>query len=242
MSREAELAGAFVTLADTLVDDYDIVDLLGRLANYSVDLLNASAAGLLLEDQRGAIRVLAASTEQTRLLELFQLQADEGPCLDCVHTGQHVSVPHLSQAITRWPRFAPVALDHGFEAVYALPLRLRGETIGALNLFYGSPSPLSESDHELGQALADVATIGILHERTIRHTEALVEQLQTALNSRVTIEQAKGVLAERGGLDIDQAFELLRRYARDNNLRLSDAAHRLVVDRDFAHTVLQLRG
>lgn len=240
MSREHLLAAAFVELADTLVDDYDVVDLLDRLAVHSVRLLDVTAAGLLLDDQRGrGLRVLAASSEQTRLLELFQLQTDEGPCLDCVRTGQPVSVPDLGEAAARWPQFAPKAVQQGFHAVHALPLRLRSQTIGALNLFHDQPASLAEDDLRLGQALADAATIGILHERTVRRNETVVEQLQTALNSRVILEQAKGFLADRGGIGVDEAFDWLRGYARSNNLRLSDAARRVIEDGDFARAVLQ---
>lgn len=240
MSREHLLAEAFVELADTLVDDYDVVDLLDRLAGHSVRLLEVTAAGLLLDDQRGhGLRVIAASTEQTRLLELFQLQTDEGPCLDCVATGQSVSVPDLGAATVRWPQFAPVAIQQGFHAVHALPLRLRDQTIGALNLFHNQPTSLAAHDLQLAQALADAATIGILHERAIRRSETLIEQLQTALNSRVIIEQAKGFLAHRGGIGVDQAFDLLRAYARSNNLRLSDTALRVIEGGDIVHAVLQ---
>jgi GAF domain-containing protein len=241
MSREQHLAAAFVELADTLVDDYDVVDLLDRLAGHSVQLLGATAAGLLLDDQRGGLRVLAASSERTRLLELFQLQTDQGPCLDCIRTGRPVSVPDLNYAADRWPRFVPMAAQQGFRAVHALPLRLRSHTIGALNLFHDQPATLTTDDLRIGQALADAATIGILHERAIRHGETLIEQLQTALNSRVIIEQAKGFLADRGGLDVDQAFNLLRGYARNHNLRLSDTARRVVEDTDFVQTVLHPR-
>jgi GAF domain-containing protein len=242
MSREQHLAAAFVELVDTLVDDYDVVDLLDRLAGHSVRLLGATAAGLLLDDQRGGgLRVLAASSERSRLLELFQLQTDQGPCLDCVRTGQPVSVPDLNDAADRWPRFVPMAAQQGFRAVHALPLRLRNQTIGALNLFHDQPATLTPDDLQLGQALADAATIGILHERAIRRGETLIEQLQTALNSRIIIEQAKGFLADRGGLDVDQAFDLLRGYARDHNLRLSDTARRVVEDTAFVQVVLHSR-
>lgn len=243
MSREQHLAAAFVELVDTLVDDYDVVDLLDRLVGHSVRLLDVTAAGLLLDDQRGnALRVLAASSERTRLLELFQLQTDQGPCLDCVRTGRPVSTPDLNAAATRWPRFVPVAIQQGFHAVHALPLRLRNQTIGALNLFHDRPATLTPDDLRLGQALADAATIGILHERAIRRGETLIEQLQTALNSRVIIEQAKGFLADRGGFDVDQAFDLLRGYARNHNLRLSDTARQVVEDADFVQVVLHSRG
>jgi transcriptional regulator with GAF, ATPase, and Fis domain len=227
--REQQLAGAFVELADTLVDDFDLIDFLSRLTARCVDLLDVSAAGLLLADQRGALQVVAASTERTRLLELLQLQTDQGPCPECFHTGQPVAVPELAVATDRWPAFVAEARQIGFASVYAAPMRLRTEVIGALNLFDIRPGPLPDDTIRLGQALADVATIGLLQARAITRRDTLTEQLQTALNSRVLIEQAKGVLAERRQLDMEQAFGLLRSTARDTNRRLSELA-RAVVD------------
>ena len=228
MDRETKVIQAFVGLADTLVDDYDVTDLLHELVGHCVEFLGSDAVGMLLADQRGGLQVVASSTERTRLLELFQLQNNEGPCLDCYQIGEPVLVPDLLSAAERWPQFVFVALEEGFRSVHALPLRLRNETIGAINLFSFSSGALTDEDLLLGRALADVATIGILQERAIRRTETLSEQLQGALNSRVIIEQAKGVLSERGGLDMDMAFALLRRYARDNNLHLREVARGVV--------------
>ena len=198
-SREQLLIRAFVGLADTLVDDYDVIDLLDRLVGYSVELLPADAAGILLADPHGALRVVASSNEQTEWIELMQLQADQGPCVDCFRTGAPVSITDLADATSRWPRLAAALADQdSYRSVHALPLRLRGEAIGAMNLFHHQPGPLPATDLALGQALADVATIGILQERAIRRGEVLNEQLQTALNSRILIEQAKGVLAQHG--------------------------------------------
>lgn len=238
--RESRLLAAFVQLADTLVDDYDMADLLHELAQHCVEILGVAAAGLLLSTQRGteSLQVLASSTEQTRLLELFQLQTNEGPCLECVRTGEPVVVPDLSAVTERWPRFAPEALREGFAQVHALPLRLRGETIGALNLFGRQPGPLPEQDLRAARALADTATIGILQERAIRRGEVLTEQLQYALHSRVVIEQAKGVLAQAGDLDMGQSFQVLRGYARSHNTRLSEIAHQLVAGALRPHVVL----
>ncbi len=227
--REQQLAGTFVELADTLVDDFDLIDFLHRLTARCVDLLGVSAAGLLLADQRGALQVVAASTERARLLELLQLQTDQGPCPECFHTGRPISVPELATVADRWPTFVAEARQIGFASVYAAPMRLRTEVIGALNLFDSRPGPLPEDTVKLGQALADVATIGLLQARAIDRRDTLTEQLQTALNSRVLIEQAKGVLAERRQLDMEQAFVLLRTEARNTNRRLSELA-RAVVD------------
>jgi transcriptional regulator with GAF, ATPase, and Fis domain len=222
------LAETFVELTDTMVASFDVIDFLHVLTDRSVQLLDVSAAGLLLADPRGELRVVAASSEAARLLELFQLQNDQGPCLDCFRSGQPVHAADLNAAAARWPRFASAALQTGFTAVQALPMRLRDQVVGALNLFRAAAGAFAPADVRVGQALADVATISLLHERSMRHSDALNEQLQTALNSRIVIEQAKGKLAERLGLDMDHAFNLLRGYARARNLRLSDLAQSFV--------------
>ncbi|WP_407661473.1 ANTAR domain-containing protein [Frankia nepalensis] len=228
VGQEQQLSEAFVTLADSLVADYDVADLLHRLAHHCVNLLDVAAAGLLLADSRGTLRVVATSSETSRLLELFQLQHDQGPCLDCFHSGTAIIVPDIALVADRWPIFAVGTQAAGYRSVHALPMRLRDEVIGTLNLFGTRPGPLTDADTRIGQALADVATIAILQERAIRHHEILAEQLQHALTSRIVIEQAKGVLAERGGLDMDQAFNRLRRYARNTNTRLTDLARGIV--------------
>jgi transcriptional regulator with GAF, ATPase, and Fis domain len=222
------LSDTFVELADTMVADFDVIDFLHLLTDRSVMLLNASAAGVMLADPRGELRVAASSNEAAGLLDLFQLQNDEGPCLDCFRTGQPVTATDLSGLVQRWPRFAVAATQYGFRTVEALPMRLRDQVIGALNLFRAAPGPFESADLRLGQALADVATIGLLHERNVRRSETVVEQLQAALNSRVTIEQAKGKLAGRLGIDTDQAFGMLRDYARNSNQRLTDVARNFV--------------
>ena len=223
-TREQTLAETFVTLADTLVDDYDVVDLLDRLVCACVALLGVTAAGLLLEDQKGHLTVMASSSEESRLLEVFQLQNDEGPCLDCVRTGTTVTSGDLAGDRDRWPRFVPAARVAGFHSVAAAPMRLRAQTIGALNLFHGRPEPVPLADQRLAQALADVATIGILQQRSAHRSAMLAEQLQAALDSRVVIEQAKGVLAERNRVGIDEAFAALRQHAGNHNLKLTALA------------------
>ena len=229
------MSATFVELTDTMVADFDIIDFLHVLTMRSVELLDVSAAGLLLADPRGELRVVAASSEAARLLELFQLQSDQGPCLDCFRSGQPVACIDLS-ADPRWPQFAEQAGQAGFSAVQALPMRLRDQVIGALNLFRGTVGAFDPEVVHVGQALADVATISLLHDRSMRRTDTLNEQLQTALNSRVVIEQAKGKLAERLGIDVNQAFTLLRDQARNRNQRLSDLA-RAFVDGTQAITV-----
>jgi hypothetical protein len=230
MPREALLVHTLVELADSLVDDFDVVELLSLLADRSVEVLGVSAAGVMLVAPEGELRVVASSSEAMRVVELFELQADEGPCLDCYRSGEAVLNEELSTVDGRWPRFAPVAVGAGFRTVHALPMRLRGSIIGALNLFGGDEGPLAADDIVAGRALADVATIAILQQRVASESRVLVDQLNTALTSRVVIEQAKGVLAERTGLPMESAFEAMRQHARNHNLRLADVA-RSVTDK-----------
>jgi GAF domain-containing protein len=225
--REGALLEAFVRLADSLVADFDVIDLMHGLTADCVRLIGADAAGLLLADPGGVLRVASSSTEQARLVELFQLQADEGPCLDCYRTSEPVNEADLSSS-GRWPTFTVHALELGYGAVHAVPLRLRTETVGALNLFNTRAGALPPADLRVAQALADVATIALLQERTLHDQTVLSEQLQTALSSRVVIEQAKGVLAERGDLEPAEAFALLRDHARAHQQRLTDLAARVV--------------
>jgi hypothetical protein len=222
------LSDTFVDLADTMVADFDVIDFLHLLTDRSVALLAASAAGVVLADLRGELRLAAASSEQAGLLELFQLQNDQGPCLECFRTGQPVTAADLAGPASRWPRFAEAAARSGFRTVEALPMRLRGQVIGALNLFRAEPGPLDPADLRIGQALADAATIGLLHERNVRRRETVAEQLQAALNSRVVIEQAKGKLAERLSIDMDRSFTMIRDYARNSNQHLTDVARDFV--------------
>jgi GAF domain-containing protein len=229
-TREQALADTFVLLADTMVDDYDVVDLLDHLVNACVHVLGVSAAGLLLDDQKGNLALVASSSQETRLLELFVLQSNEGPCLDCVRTGVAVTSDNLDDDLDRWPLFVPAARLAGFRSVAAVPLRLREQTIGGLGLFLDTPRPIPATNRRLAQALADVATIGILQQRSLHRSHLLSEQLQNALTSRITIEQAKGVLAERNDLTMEGAFDALRRHARDHNLKLTDVATSVVKD------------
>jgi GAF domain-containing protein len=230
--RDTQLSETFVQLADSLVDDFDIVDLLTVLTTRCIALLDVDAAGVLLLDERNVLHVMAASTDEVRLLELFQLQNEEGPCLDCFRTGRPVVGGDLAND-DRWPQFAPRAREAGFSQVHAFPLRLRDLVIGALNLFGREPIEMAEGDLAVGQALADVATIAVRQHQAANEAVLVVSQLQHALNSRIAIEQAKGVLAERAGVGMDEAFDRLRRFARDQSIKLSDVATS-VVDGDIA--------
>ncbi|MCW2942040.1 MAG: hypothetical protein JWN00_5025 [Actinomycetia bacterium] len=221
---QQQLAKVFVELADTLVADFDVIDFLHLLTERCAGLLGVDAVGILLTDQRDHLQLVAASTQKAKDLELFQLQSEQGPCLDCFATGQPVLCADLSAEPQRWPVFAAGAAEAGFVAVHALPMRLRDQVIGALNLFSATPGGLGEDTTDLGQAFADIATIGLLSERAAREQDLLSQQLQIALNTRIIIEQAKGTLAERHGLSMDQAFITLRVYARNNNRKLADVA------------------
>jgi GAF domain-containing protein len=227
--RDVLLSRTFVELADTLVNDFDVVELLTLVADRCVEVLDVDAAGLMLLAPEGDLRVMASSSEAMRVLELFELQTEEGPCLDCYHTGEPVVNQDLAMVNGRWPRFAPEALEAGFHSVHALPLRVHDRIIGALNLFHAELGEIGEVDIAVAQAFADVASIAILQYRATLESQLLNEQLHHALNSRVVIEQAKGMVAERKDLDMEQAFSVLRAYARNHNLRLADVAHDVIV-------------
>lgn len=231
-ARDQQLATTFVSLADTLVADFDVLDFLGMLTERAVDLLNVDAAGVILSDQRGGWRPTAGSSEQAELIEVFAAQTQQGPCLDCVHTGAVVATGDLADESDRWPDFAPAAVSAGFRAACAVPMRLRENVIGALTLLGAAPGEIDDASVALGQALADVATIGMLQQRAIRHEEVVSEQLQATLHHRTVVEQVKGVLAETCGLDMHQAYLALRGYAHTHRRRMSDVA------RDVATTVL----
>lgn len=230
MIATKQLAEVFVEVADTLVDDFDLLDFMQLLTTRSAELFDVSAAGLLLADHRGRLHLMAASDERTEMLELFQMQAHEGPCQDCFRTGSPVSEPDLARGAGRWPRFAPRAIAAGFGAVHAFPMRLRGEVIGALNLFSTDAGEMDVVDTGVVQALADVATMALLQERSIRRGEILTEQLQGALNSRVAIEQAKGALSQIHGCSTDEGFEMMRAYARSHGRALTEVATKVTTD------------
>lgn len=228
IAREGAMARTLVELADSLVADFDVIELLTLLTDRCVEVLGVSAAGLMLVGPDGELRVMASSSEAARLLELFELQAQEGPCLDCFRTGQPVAQDDLAQAADRWERFSAEALASGFHAVNSLPLRLRDSVIGALNLFHVETVTMAPAEIEAAQALADVATIAILQHRATLEAQVLAEQLSHALNSRIVIEQAKGMVAERERVPMEEAFARLRRHARDHNRRLADIANDVI--------------
>jgi GAF domain-containing protein len=224
VTRETVLARTMVELADSLVADFDIVELLTTLSDRCVKVLDIAAAGIMLATPDGQLQAMTSSNEAMRVVELFELQSDEGPCLDCFRSHQPVVNQDLTEAADRWPRFAPVAVQAGFRAADAIPMRLRGQIIGALNLFRTETGSMSDDDVVVAQALADIATIAILQNRKTVETGELNAQLTTALSSRIVIEQAKGMIAERQAIPVDEAFDRLRRHARNHNLRLADVA------------------
>jgi GAF domain-containing protein len=225
------LATIFVEVADTLVDEFDLLDFLHMLTDRTADLIGAAAVGLLLADEHGRLELMAGSDENVRLVELFQLQNEQGPCLEAFHSGRPVINVDLGASTDRWPQFAPRATAAGYQSVHAFPLRLREQVIGALNVFGDTKGgDLHNADLAIMQALADVATIGLLQERVIRRGEVLTEQLQAALNGRIVIEQAKGVIAQLHGVSVDEAFAVIRSYTRRNGRRLGDVARLIVTD------------
>jgi len=225
------LADVFVDVADTLVADFDLVEFLQTLTDHAAAVSGADAVGLVLADHRGALQFMAASNESGRALELFQLQAEEGPCRDCFYSHEPVVNADLEHAHDRWPTFARQAYAAGFRSVHAFPMRLREEAIGALNLFGSEDVRFAAEEVRVVQALADVATIAILQERSISRSEVLAEQLQSALNTRIVVEQAKGALAQREGLSVDAAFQLLRTRARSQSRRIVDVAEEVLASR-----------
>jgi transcriptional regulator with GAF, ATPase, and Fis domain len=229
-----QVAEVLVGVADSLVGDFDVVEFLEMVASHSASVSNAASAGVLLADARGQLQFMAASKESVKLLELFQIQNQEGPCLEAFYAGSAVVNTDLARAAERWPLFAPRAVAAGFLSVHAFPMRHRRNVIGALNLFSTNVGRLDPDDVKITQALADLATIGLLKERGSRNPDWEAKRLEEALKVRATIEQAQAVLAQKHGIDADSAYELMRRYARRHNLLLSQAAHALVTERTGA--------
>lgn len=225
--REARLADVFVALADALRPEHDVIDTMDTLVDAATRFTAAVDAGIVLADGEGALHVMASTSERAAEIEEEQLGAHEGPCLEAFHSGAVVELADLQQS-ERWPDFTRTALDRGFRAVHATPLRHRDRTLGAINVFATEPGPFSDNDVAVLQALADVATLGIVFSETLREQNDLTAQLQHALDSRVVIEQAKGVLAERQNISIDHAFTLLRSHARRTGARLRDVANGVV--------------
>lgn len=233
--RAGELAEAFVESADTLVAGFDIVEFLLRLCDRCVRVLEIDAVGLLLADSQGRLQVMAASNQDARHLELYQLQAGEGPCLDCHRCGTAVVIDDVAGFVDRWSRFVPACRRAGFAAVHAVPMRYREQVVGAMNLLGRAPGGLNADSARVAQALTDLATIGLLQHRERADQATVIDQLQAALSSRVLIEQAKGMLGERFRLDPEQAFRMLRGHARDRNRRLTDVARAVVAGTDDLH-------
>jgi GAF domain-containing protein len=228
ITRTERLFEAFATLADTLVAGYDVLDLLQTLVENCHELLDVDSAGILLLNSQNTLELAASTSEATTLVEIMQLDADAGPCMECFRTRTVVSVPDIDVGSDRWPEFSDAAQTQGIFSVYAIPLRLRETTIGTLNLMRNERGELNQHDIRAAQALADVATIGILHQRAVRDADAVRDQLQNALSSRVVIEQAKGVVAETSRLSMEDAFQRIRHYARSHNATLGSVARRLV--------------
>lgn len=228
MTREQRIVATFVELADTMVDDFDVIEFLHRLSERCVELLDCVEAGLLLADAAGVLRVMASSSERSDALDLLQSQNEEGPCFECYQRGRAVFSDDLGADLGRWPVFAPAAVQKGVRSVQAVPMRVRGQTVGALNLFRSGVGRMAARDMPLAQGMADIAAIALVQERAVRESRDVVAQLQGALSSRIVIEQAKGVMAARARIGVDDAFARLRAHARDHNCRLSDVARGVI--------------
>ncbi|WP_314451301.1 GAF and ANTAR domain-containing protein [uncultured Microbacterium sp.] len=228
--REKELVDTFVELADTMVNGYDIVDLLYRLVTRCAQILGAADAGILIPDSHGSLEVVASTSERGQLISLLQLNEAQGPCLEAYHSGQPVTVDDFDAIRHRWPRFAEAAGEQGYTWMHAIPLRLRDEVIGSLNLFGDQPGALTAEDALAARGLADIATIGILHERAFQEMHLARTQLQHALDSRIVIEQAKGILSHTHGVDMEEAFRLLRDRARSTQRKLADVSREIIAD------------
>jgi transcriptional regulator with GAF, ATPase, and Fis domain len=227
MTHETDLAAAFVELSDAMVTGLDLVDFLHLLSRRTVALLDVDAAGVMLADEDDKLRAVAASDENTHLLEMFSLQHQEGVCIDVYRKGA-VEQTSTAATVDRWPNFSRLAVSHGYAWLCGIPLRHGKEIIGSMNLFRKDDEPLGDEEVRLAQALTDVATIALLARRETIHARRQATQLQAALDSRVLIEQAKGVLVERLDISLDEAFQVLRQHARDNNRKLRDMAHDIV--------------
>lgn len=228
MNREQILTDTLAEMTDSLVENFDVLDVFSLLVERSVELLGVSAAGLLLDNGHGGLQVMASTSEAMQLVEVFQVQAEEGPCRDCFVSGEPVMIDDLAAEAGRWPEFVPVALRRGFRAAHALPMHLHGRVLGVLGLFGEIPGGLEDQVVRTGQALADMGTVAILHERRSNDAQLLASQLQQVLNSRIAIEQAKGIVAQHFGLDPEAAYHRLRGYARGHQLGLSVLGRQVV--------------
>jgi GAF domain-containing protein len=227
ISREARVNAAFVAVADTLTKDFDVVDLLHTLVEQCTEILDTTAGGLMLVDGDGELQLMTSTSEGADLVEVMQIAAADGPCIECFRTGVAVSVPNIQGIDGKWPEFTKAAVQSGFHSAHATPLKLRGTVIGTMNLFAEKPEALNDRDAALAQALADVATIGILQERLVREGNILAEQLHAALDSRIVIEQAKGMISASLNIEMDAAFAVLRGHARNNNLTIRYVAEEI---------------
>ncbi|OUE23120.1 GAF and ANTAR domain-containing protein [Clavibacter michiganensis] len=241
-TREELLVRAFVTLADSMVSDYDMIDLLQTLVDQATDLFDAAASGIILGPDAERLEVVVSTSERSRFVGLMQLRAGEGPCVEAVTSGEVVSVVNTGEIADRWPAFAAAAAGEGYVSVHAIPLRLRGQMLGSLNLFRNHEGALNEADATAAQALADVATISVLQERTIRDSNMVRDQLHRALDSRVVIEQAKGIIAQLHGVDMDEAFQMLRGHARERRVTLAVVSTEVVQGRDTRTLVRSARA
>lgn len=233
---DRQLGQAVGEITDALVQDFDVVDVATQVVTSCAELVGADNVGLLVADAAGQLRLLAATSEEAHVIESFQVEGGDGPCLEAFTTGELVSAGSPGEIAGRWPHFARIAQREGIGAVFAAPLTMRGRPIGSLNVFSEAPGELDADARRKVELLAGLATVALTQAERVRDHATTVQQLQTALTSRVAIEQAKGVLIAATGVDVDEAFARLRAYARANRRRLSEVALDVVERRLDAET------
>ena len=227
-AREKLTTAAFIEVANALASDYDVGEFLHMLVGRCSEALNSDAVSVLLEAQEGTLQLAAATSERMRELEDLEIRLGQGPCVETYRQGAPVSAGDMRKEQDRWPATAPKAMEIGLLAVNAFPLKVDGDSVGAFNVYREAAGALSDEELRLTQAFADVATVGILRDRKVSEAERRAEQLQGALDSRVLIEQAKGVLAERQGISTELAFDMIRRYARNHHRKLRGVCQQII--------------
>jgi len=228
MSRQQHVVRVFLELADTLVEDFDVIDFLHQMTVRCRELLEVSDAAVFLSHSESRLHSPAPCTSGPLLQRVLEAACGQGPAVDAHRTARPVTVRDPADAAARWPQFAPRLRQAGYVRATALPMRLREENLGSLLLLHTGDLPLTAEDLGLAQAFADAAAIGLVHARTISRQHAVNEQLHTALQSRIVIEQAKGILAARCGVTLNQAFEAIRRYARHHRILLRNVARDVI--------------
>ena len=215
-------------LGAVLDPSLDVLDAMDRVIDACVRFTSATEAGVVLADADGSLNVIASSSERTSDAEEAQLGTDEGPCLDCYRSGTTIDVPDVSTHEAEWPTFARTMRERGLVGTFAEPIRLRAATIGSLCVFADHGRGHDDRDVVLLQLLADAASAALARQRGTGPLRTLDEQVEDAIEARVTVEQAKGALAHRRGVRIDEAFQLIRRAGQGAGRGIREVAEDIV--------------